>query len=211
MAAKKPTAKTAKKAPAKKAPAKKAPAKKPDPKAAAKAAPKAAAKNAGTTAANLGNEKALKGAGKQATIRPTISHMLGEIIWLMSQSPLHRHFAISDLDWMVAPAVANGQYRVFRSGKKPVGVAFWAYVNDETNARLTNGKGRIRPDEWKNGNHLWLIEVISPFSTAENKITEAIFADLVNNSFKGKQFRFSKTNPKTGKREVAEFKPKQAG
>ena len=155
----------------------------------------------------VASKKGLEDAGKNAPIRPTVSHMLGEIVWLLSQSQAHRHFSISDLDWMVAPAIANTQYRVFRAGKKPIGVALWASVNDEANTRLTSGQGRLRPDEWKSGPHLWLIEVISPFTNAENKLTEAIFNDLVKGPLRGKTFRFSKVNPQTGKREVAEFKP----
>ncbi len=157
--------------------------------------------------ADLGDEKVLKGAGDGASFRPTVSHMLGEIVWLLSQSPLHKHFSIADLDWFVAPAIAHGQYRVFRAGEKPVGVAFWAYVNEDTNKKLSEGTGRMRPDEWKGGDILWLVELVAPFSNAENKISDAMFADLVNNPFKGKAFRFSKTNAETGKREVAEFKP----
>ena len=196
---------TAKKAPAKKAPAKKTAAKKPAPaKTAAKAA-KAPAK----AEAFIAEEAALEGAGKQAEFKTTVAHMLGEIIWLLNQSPVHRHFSISDLDWIVAPAIGLGQYRVFRAGQKPIGVAFWAWVNDDTDQKLKNGEGRIRPDEWKGGDKLWLIELISPFATAENKMTEAMFADLVNGPFKGQTFRFTKTNPQTGKREVAEFTPNQ--
>lgn len=190
----------------KKAPAKKPAAKKPATK---KAPAKPAAKKAAPikTEGAVASEAAMESAGKNAAFRPTVSHMLGEIVWLLSQSQGHRHFAISDLDWMVAPAIANSQYRVFRAGKKPVGVALWARVNDEANTKLTSGTGRLRPDEWKSGNNIWLIEVISPFANAENKLTEAMFNDLVKGPLKGKAFRFSKVNPQTGKREVAEFKP----
>jgi len=200
-----------KKKPAAKKPAAKKPAvKKPAPQqvAAKKASPKAAAKPASKKVEGaVVSEKVMKGAGKNAAFRPTVSHMLGEIVWLLSQSQGHRHFAISDLDWMVAPAIANSQYRVFRAGKKPVGVALWAKVSDEANTKLTSGTGRLRPDEWKSGKNIWLIEVISPFANAENKLTEAMFNDLVKGPLKGKSFRFSKVNPQTGKREVAEFKP----
>lgn len=208
----------AKKAPAKKPTAKPAAAKKPAAKQTAKPATpkKSAAKPAPkpetppkvqAETVDIGGGRPVQGTGNKGRIRPTVSHMLGEIVWLLSQSQAHRHFSISDLDWMVAPAIANNQYRVFRAGKKPIGVALWAKVNDEANTRLTSGSGRLRPDEWNSGQHFWLIEVISPFSNAENKLTEAMFNDLVKGPLRGRKFRFSKVNPKTGKREVAEFKP----
>ncbi|MEQ1697584.1 MAG: hypothetical protein ABL901_17255 [Hyphomicrobiaceae bacterium] len=34
----------------------------------------------------------------------TVSAVLGEIVWLMSQSKLHKSFFISDLEWPVASA-----------------------------------------------------------------------------------------------------------
>lgn len=174
---------------------------------------KAAAKTSEPSAVEAKTDKSAttKGvegtAGKGSEFKTTVAHMLGEIIWLLNQSPVHRHFSISDLDWIVAPAVGLGQYRVFRTGDKPIGVAFWAYVSSETDDKLKKGEGRLRPDEWKNGKNLWLIELVAPFANAQNKMTEAMLADLVNGPFKGKSFRFTKTNPQTGKREVAEFTP----
>jgi len=197
-----------KSAPAKKPAAKKADAKKPAAKKAAAKKPASKAAAPAKAAAASAPAKGVAGApGKQAEFRTTVAHMLGEIIWLLNQSPVHRHFSISDLDWIVAPAVGLGQYRVFRSGEKPVGVAFWAFVSDDTDGKLQKGEGRIRPDEWKNGENLWLIELIAPFANGENKMMEAMFADLVNGPFSNKSFRFTKTNPQTGKREVAEFTP----
>ena len=35
----------------------------------------------------------------------TVSQVLGEITWLLSQSPLHKNLFISDLEWMVMPAL----------------------------------------------------------------------------------------------------------
>jgi len=204
-AAKKPAPKkpAAKKPAVKKPAVAKSAAKKPAPKkVAAKPAPQ-------TSEGNIGDSKSLQDAGAKASFRPTVSHMLGEIVWLMSQSKPHRQISIGDLDKVVAPAIANNQYRVFRANKKPVGVAFWAMVSEEVDKRLLAGDGPVRPNEWKSGNRLWLIEVISPFANAENKLMDAMFADLVKNPFKGKSFRFTKTNPGTGQRQVAEFKPKQ--
>ena len=34
----------------------------------------------------------------------TMSAVLGEIVWLMSQSPMHKQFFISDLEWPAAKA-----------------------------------------------------------------------------------------------------------
>ena len=35
----------------------------------------------------------------------TVSHLLGEMTWLLTQSPLHRAFSIGDIEWLVMPAL----------------------------------------------------------------------------------------------------------
>ena len=54
---------------------------------------------------------------------PTVSHLLGEMTWLLSQSPLHRALQIGDLEWLVMPALINRQFYIFRDGPKPIGLA----------------------------------------------------------------------------------------
>ena len=62
--------------------------------------------------------------------------MLGEIVWLMSQSPIHKQFYISDLEWFVMTPVLLQQFRIFYASDRPVGVLLWAFASDEVEARL---------------------------------------------------------------------------
>ncbi len=71
--------------------------------------------------------------------------MLGEIVWLMSQSPLHKQFFISDLEWLVMTPVLLQQFRLFYDQGKPIGVAFWATVNEEVEARFAARTTRRAP------------------------------------------------------------------
>ncbi len=139
------------------------------------------------------------------TAKPTVSHMLGEITWLLTQSPTHKHFALADLEWLVMPPLLLEQYRVFRGDTTPVGVALWANLSPDAEAKLNAGAGRMRPDEWKSGDRLWLVDLIAPFATPDNKMVEAMMADLIQHPFKGKKFKFHKTDAATGKREVIEL------
>ena len=43
----------------------------------------------------------------------TLAQVLGEIVWLMSQSAIHRQLFISDLEWMVMTPVLLGQFRLY--------------------------------------------------------------------------------------------------
>lgn len=150
----------------------------------------------------------------------TVAEALGQIVWLFSQSPLHKHLKIADLEWSVMPAVLLEQFRVFSFGplpgleaappedflpgstkegleQMPLGVAFWGLLSDEAEGRIERGE-RLTPEDWKSGDRLWLLELIAPFATPENKLTEVMLLDLVNGPFKGKRFSLHKTDPNTG-------------
>jgi cytolysin-activating lysine-acyltransferase len=137
-------------------------------------------------------------------IAPTVSHMLGEMTWLLTQSPLHKHLKLADLEWLVMPALLLQQYYIFRDGDKPVGLALWAYL-DETTAKkldkpLLETENRLTAGDWKSGDHIWLIDLVAPFANAENKHIEIMMADLIMGPMKGKEFNLHRTDPKTGAR-----------
>jgi cytolysin-activating lysine-acyltransferase len=120
-----------------------------------------------------------------------VSEVLGEIVWLMSQSPLHKQFFISDLEWLVMTPVLLKQFRLFYGADKPVGVAFWATVSAEVEERLAAGTTRLRPQDWKSGDQLWVVEVIAPFGGAEEMVR-----DLKAKVFAGREMRFLATGAK---------------
>ena len=127
---------------------------------------------------------------KPANVPPkTISNVIGEITWLMTQSTSHKYFFISDLDWMIMPPVSLGQFRIFHGEKFPVGVAFWAYVDDNIGERIQKGITRMRPGDWNSGQNLWLVDLISPFGS-----TQKMLDDLVLNVFKQKTFKYLQRN-----------------
>jgi len=95
----------------------------------------------------------------------TVSHMFGEIVWLMSQSPKHKHYSLADLEWMVMPALLLRQYRLFHDEGRPVGAALWAFLSEEAEAKFSEKPLRLRPDEWKSGDRCWVIELIAPGAT----------------------------------------------
>ena len=129
----------------------------------------------------------------------TVSQMLGEITWLMTQSPIHKQLFIGDLEWFAMPAVLAEQFRIFYGPQTPAAVAFWAYVSEETEKRLEEGGGKLRPEEWRNGDRPWLIELVAPFGA-----TDEILADLSTHVFAGKPFKFHAASA-DGKREVKTY------
>jgi cytolysin-activating lysine-acyltransferase len=121
----------------------------------------------------------------QAQEPKTVSQMLGEIVWLMSQSPVHKQLFIGDLEWFAMPAILLEQFRTFYGPNAPAAVAFWAMVSEETEQRLEAGAHKLRADEWKGGDRPWLIELVAPFGAQEE-----ILADLSLSVFNGMPFKF---------------------
>lgn len=56
---------------------------------------------------------------------------------------------------------------------------------DERQARLRAGGYKLRSDEWRNGENLWLIELVAPFGAQDE-----IMADLKSSVFTGKSFKY---------------------
>ena len=136
----------------------------------------------------------------------TVSHLLGEITWLLSQSPLHKALQIGDLEWLVMPALIHRQFYIFRDGDKPVGLALWAKCNPQAEAKLDRGmiepENRLTLEEWSSGDTLWLVDLVAPFADANNKQREIMLADLISGPLKGRAFKFHQTDPQTGERTV---------
>jgi cytolysin-activating lysine-acyltransferase len=93
----------------------------------------------------------------------TVAQVLGEITWLMTQSPRHKAIPIGDLEWLLMPAILLQQFRIFYSGAQPVGAALWALADDLVARRIDAGDTRLAAVEWKSGINLRIIDIVAPF------------------------------------------------
>jgi cytolysin-activating lysine-acyltransferase len=153
-----------------------------------------------------------------------VAEALGQIVWVLSQSPLHRELRIKDLEWSFMPAVLHEQFRIFRFGplqglesvdpksfapagltrealeQLPLGVAIWAKLSASAEAKLEKGE-RLSHDEWRSGDRVWLVELISPFATPQNKMSEVMLLDLMQGPFRNEPFNLHRTDPTSGRRD----------
>lgn len=127
--------------------------------------------------------------------------MLGEITWLLTQSPIHKQLFIGDLEWFCMPPVLHRTFRMFYGPQSPAAVVLFARVSSETDARLEAGGYKLRPDEWVSGDIRWLIEMVAPFGAQDE-----IMADFASNIFPGESFKYHRVNA-AGAREVAVWEP----
>jgi cytolysin-activating lysine-acyltransferase len=169
-------------------------------------------------------DMATHGAARDSGGPRTVAEAIGQIVWLLSQSAVHRELKIKALEWSFMPAVVSEQFRIFRFGPTPglsdadpasfeqfgltregletlpLGVAIWANLSEAAEAKLEAGE-QLSAEDWKSGDRTWLVELISPFATPENKLSQIMLLDLINGPFKGRPFHLHRTDPRTGRRE----------
>lgn len=89
--------------------------------------------------------------------------LLGELTWLLLQSPLHRLLTVGAVEaYFVAP-LGMGRLRFFRRGPAPVGLVTVAHLSSEAEARYLAGEEPLRPEDWDSGPQLWFIDMIALF------------------------------------------------
>ena len=141
-----------------------------------------------------------------AATPPTVSHLLGEMTWLLTQSPLHRALRIGDIEWLAMPALIHRQFYIFRDAERPVGLALWAKCDAAAEEKLQGGmiepENRLTLEQWISGDRIWLVDLIAPFADASNQQREIMIADLVSGPLRGQAFSFHVTDPNTGERTV---------
>ena len=93
----------------------------------------------------------------------TISHVLGEAVWLLTQSARHKKMELADLEWLIMPAIMLRQFKLFYNGEQPVGLALWAMVDSSVAARMDAGDNRLAVAEWKCGEEFRIVDVVAPF------------------------------------------------
>jgi cytolysin-activating lysine-acyltransferase len=93
----------------------------------------------------------------------TVAQVLGEIAWLMTQSPRHKAVPLGDLEWLVMPALLLRQFRIFYKGEQPVGVVLWALADDLVAKRIDAGETRLSAVEWKSGGNMRIVDIVAPF------------------------------------------------
>jgi cytolysin-activating lysine-acyltransferase len=174
MATRKPPSKASKKSPKVNSP------KQTTARAVAKTPNKIADKASMSTAAKSKPQQDKAAVDAKPEVHKTGASVLGEVVWLMSQSKTHQSVTAGELKTRLIPAINKGQVRVFQAKDKVIGAAIWAFVSDEVEQRLAQSNAQLEQQDWTSGTTVWLTDLIAPFGaekTMLEEMKETLFPD----------------------------------
>ncbi len=125
----------------------------------------------------------------------------GQVTSILMRSAQYRKLSLADLEWLVVPAVTNGQFALAEAQSKangmmvPVGVLLWASVSAEVDKRLTETTEvpmRLKQEEWRSGDILWVIDGVG-----EQQVIQAMLKRKMETDWAGRPVKM-KVRDKTG-------------
>jgi len=137
-----------------------------------------------------------------------------DIISVLMRSPTHSAMTLQEIRQKFVPAFLANQYVLAHAKPKdgsssafPAGLALWARVSDDVDARLTaqsDGPTELGPEEWSSGDHLWVVEVVS-----HEKLAPVILGQLRQRTFGNKPFKM-RVKDNSGQFQVHEVAPNRS-
>jgi cytolysin-activating lysine-acyltransferase len=98
--------------------------------------------------------------------------ILGGVAWLMMQQAGVRHTLLSELDWRVMPALVLQQSKLYLRDGAPVAYVSWAQMSEAVVKRYMEAPHQLTGGDWKSGEHIWIIDLVTPFGGGPEVIKE---------------------------------------
>lgn len=124
---------------------------------------------------------------KISELRSKVNETFGQVALAMMAIPRYRHQSVGDLNHILLEPLIRDRVAIAsaeKSGdptKAPLaGVAIWASVSDEVEAKIREQIKagvfpiRLKGDEWTSGTHNWLLDIIAP----NQQLTTSVIANF---------------------------------
>lgn len=98
--------------------------------------------------------------------------VLGAVTWLMMQQAGVRNTLLSELDWRVMPALVLEQAKLYMRETAPIAYVSWAMLSDTVAQRYVDGPHHLMAADWKSGDQVWIIDLVTPFGGAAEVMKE---------------------------------------
>lgn len=111
------------------------------------------------------------------TGNPTdVSPVIGEAVWVFGATSRYADLSVSRLRDVVFEPIFRNQCIVFQNNGLPCAAVFWA-LRDETWTAPSDGLAGMSREDWTNGTHPVVVDVLAPFGD-EAAFTDALMPRL---------------------------------
>ena len=123
--------------------------------------------------------------------QPTTTNMamLGEVVWLMAHSKLHKDWPVASIFQWVLPALVHKQCRLYRRNGRPIAYVAWARMTKDVEESYVLNPRSLNPKDWVGGDRGWLVDWIAPFGDSAfvmKDLREGLFKDEVGRALRVK-------------------------
>lgn len=115
--------------------------------------------------------------------------VLGQVVGLMTASPIHRDWTVADIERLIVPPLMLGQYVAIAEKDQMLAFATYAFLSQEAMDGFVSGQRKLRASDWRSGPHKWLIDAIAPSGHARPAMG-MVRAALRRDGYRGDVIRF---------------------
>ena len=90
-------------------------------------------------------------------------NILADVIELMTESPLHSKWYVSDIQRLIVPPISLGQYVYGYEEGRLVGFATFCFMDQSSLDSFLNGTRKVQAEDFCSGDIPVLMDVIAPF------------------------------------------------
>ena len=135
----------------------------------------------------------------QVTLADRSESALYIALALSSVCDRYRSRTVADIERLFWPAIQTQQYRVAIRDGCAVGFVSWAFLGEEEAAGFANRTRPLQPEDWRSGDHIWIIDLLAPFGHCREFV-----GHLKRDLFKGHLVHATRMRP-GGSRGVARY------
>lgn len=135
-------------------------------------------------------------AAQRRKLSKELQAAFGSIVSIMMRTPNLRQATLADVEALVVPAVATGQFAVAEAQSKengataPVAAVLWANVSEEVDRRLSvegDKPVKLEPKDWKSGDIPWLVMAIG-----DKRFLKSMLEQVQSKSLNGRPLKTRK-------------------
>ena len=140
---------------------------------------------------------------EEAKGRADYSHRImqafGSIVAIYMRSKAHRELRLVEVENVIGPAIATGQFSLAESTHKetglvtPTAVVMWASLSDALEQEITAHPEKplaLKATDWKSGNNILVVEALG-----DQRIVSSIMQRLLQGAWKGRSAKIRVKGP----------------